>query len=380
MRVGIIDADLIARKKHRFPNLACMKISGFHKAQGDKVELLTSFQVLGWDKIYLSKVFTDTEVPGELLSAPNVVYGGTGFYYDKAPDLPVEIEHSFPDYHLYDEWVQSKLAGGKPKDYIYYTDYSIGFLTRGCFRKCEFCVNKKYDRCVPHSPLSEFLDPERKKICFLDDNFFACPQWESLIQDVIATGKRFQFKQGLDERILTDKKIHSLMTWKYDGRFIFAFDDIKDRYVIEKNLKRMTSLYPEIRKKMMFYVLCGYDSSGKYEEVFWQKDIADTFERIRILNSFGAYPYVMRFEKAYGSKWSGLYAAIAMWTNQPNIFKKFTFREFCMCKGMGDKYTKYKRDFNAYLKDGHSKGAAWRNMEQFESAFPDIAKEYFDGI
>ena len=87
MRIGIIDADLIARKKHRFPNLACMKISGFHKAQGDEVELLTSFQVLGWDKIYLSKVFTDTEVPGELLSAPNVVYGGTGFYYDNAPDL-----------------------------------------------------------------------------------------------------------------------------------------------------------------------------------------------------------------------------------------------------------------------------------------------------
>lgn len=261
MRIGIIDADLIARKKHRFPNLACMKISGFHKAHGDEVELLTSFQVLGWDKIYLSKVFTDTEVPGELLSAPNVVYGGTGFYYDKAPDLPYEIEHSFPDYHLYDEWVQSKLAaGGKPKDYVYYTDYSIGFLTRGCFRKCEFCVNKKYNRCVPHSPLSEFLDPERKKICFLDDNFFACPQWERLISEVVSTGKRFQFKQGLDFRIMTDKKMHNLITWKYATDFTFAFDHIADKEIIETKLKRFRQLFPSFKKNLRFFVLCGYNN------------------------------------------------------------------------------------------------------------------------
>ena len=31
MKIAIIDADLIGRKKHRFPNLASMKISGWHK-------------------------------------------------------------------------------------------------------------------------------------------------------------------------------------------------------------------------------------------------------------------------------------------------------------------------------------------------------------
>ena len=29
MKIGIIDADLLGRKKHRFPNLACEKISGY---------------------------------------------------------------------------------------------------------------------------------------------------------------------------------------------------------------------------------------------------------------------------------------------------------------------------------------------------------------
>lgn len=27
--IAVIDADLIGRRRHRFPNLACMKISGF---------------------------------------------------------------------------------------------------------------------------------------------------------------------------------------------------------------------------------------------------------------------------------------------------------------------------------------------------------------
>ena len=258
MNVAIIDADLIGRKKHRFPNLACMKLSGYHKAMGDQVELLTSLEVLGWDKVYVSKVFTDTEVPEEVLAAPNVVYGGTGFYYDKAPPLPDEVEHAFPDYHLYDEWIKDK----PEKETAYYRDYSIGFLTRGCFRKCEFCVNKKYDRCSAHSPLEEFMDTERPKLCFLDDNFFACPQWEKIIEEVKATGKRFQFKQGLDERLLTDKKIHSMMEWKYDTDFTFAFDDIKDREIIECKLKRIRELYPDLKKNLRFFVFCGFNNTG----------------------------------------------------------------------------------------------------------------------
>lgn len=33
MNIAIIDADLIGRKKHRFPNLACMKISSYYKSK-----------------------------------------------------------------------------------------------------------------------------------------------------------------------------------------------------------------------------------------------------------------------------------------------------------------------------------------------------------
>lgn len=202
MKVAIIDADLIYRKNHRFPNLACMKLSSYWKQQGADVELKLDYQNLNtYDLVSISKVFIDTIIPGELpidfmknekqvhefyknnriLNLPNVQYGGTGFYYDKAPKLPDEIEHIKPDYHLYDSWAQQQLKSGvKRKVLTYYLDWSIGFTTRGCIRKCEFCVNKNYNRCSLHSSLDEFVDESRPYICLLDDNVMACPEWKSI--------------------------------------------------------------------------------------------------------------------------------------------------------------------------------------------------------
>lgn len=81
MQVAIIDADLIGRKRHRFPNLVCMKLSGFYKEQGYQVSLKLDYEALQeYEKVYISKVFTDTPVPSEVLELPNVTYGGTGFF------------------------------------------------------------------------------------------------------------------------------------------------------------------------------------------------------------------------------------------------------------------------------------------------------------
>lgn len=116
MKIGIIDADLINRKRHRFPNLACEKISGYHKELGDLVELKLNYADLdSYDKVYISKVFTDTNCPINDMNKPNnVQIGGTGFYFDKASDLPCEIEHHMPDYHLYDTWIHEQIdRGGK---------------------------------------------------------------------------------------------------------------------------------------------------------------------------------------------------------------------------------------------------------------------------
>lgn len=388
MNIAIIDADLVGRSKHRFPNLACMKLSAYYKQNGNTVTLKTDYENLSqYDKVFISKVFTDTFVDENILSLPNVEYGGTGFFYDKAPKLPEEIEHIMPDYHLYDEWVNAKIHDGlsyddcdseedkeekeaiakrRRKDFTYYLDYSIGFLSRGCFRQCEFCVNKNYKKCEQHSNVLEFMDPERPKLCFLDDNFFACPQWKELIEQVKATGKKFQFKQGLDERLLTEEKVQELMSWKYDGDYIFAFDNIADREVIEKKAHLIRRYNKNTGQNFKFYVLCGFDRNGKYDLDFWKQDINDLFERIFILSKYNFKPYIMRFEKYNESPFYGTYVNVACWCNTPSLFRNLSYNQFCE-----------KDDLRK--SNGNGTSATWRYYEQLVALGLECSK-YFDVV
>lgn len=376
MTIGIIDADLIGRSKHRFPNLACMKISSYYKAQGHDVTLLTSYDDIEiYEKVFISKVFTETAIPDGVLNLSWVEHGGTGFYYDKAPPLPYEIEHSMPDYHLYDNFIKRQIDDAvskyvdeddrekayrrKRKEFEYYLDFSIGFTTRGCIRGCSFCVNKNYRQCLKHSPVSEFLDPERKYICLLDDNVLSCRDWKAIFEELNATGKRFQFKQGMDERLLTDEKCEVIFNSNWVGAYIFAFDNIKDRRIVTKKLELIRKHTDKIPT---FYVFCGYnhDDPDTYPIDFWAKDICNLFERIKILIDHRCLPYVMRYKDYEKSPFRGMYVTIARWCNQPSFIKKKSFREFIRAaEERGEK-------------------ASVQYAEEFEKWHPMIADKYFD--
>lgn len=366
MKIGIIDADLLGRKRHRFPNLASMKIAGYYKDLGNEVELLLSYDDLEqYDKVFISKVFTDTPIDEEILKLDNVEYDGTGFYYDKATPLPYEIEHHMPYYDLYKDWVEVQLNKGvKRKEMEYYLDHSIGFTTRGCFRQCQFCVNKNYKKVFRHSYISEFLDKNRKYICLLDDNILGYSGWKEVFNELDNTKKRFQFKQGMDERLLTDEKCKTILNSKYLGDYIFAFDDINDKKIIEDKLKIWNKYKTSKSDNTKFYVLCGYDRNNKYDEEFWKQDIIDTFERIRILSNNGALPYIMRFEKYNESPFRGTYINLSAWCNQPHLFRKMSYRNFCIK--------------NQARSKSNNICSQLRYMFELEKIYPEIAKEYFD--
>lgn len=138
---------------------------------------------------------------------------------------------------------------------------------------------------------------------------------------------------------------------------------------------------PNWTRELKFYVFCGCDKNERYDEAFWKQDIANLFERIFILKTFGCKPYVMRFEKVYESEYSSFYATVAAWCNQPAMFNSFSFRLFSQCRGMRRAgYRKYKRDIEGYLREIGWKGSEWRSMELIENRFPEIAKQYFDFV
>lgn len=390
LKIGIIDADLLSNKNHRFPNLALMKISAYYKRRGNNVNLVIDYrnlfskyielpdneepnfkflmyddttkkgyvryyqeQDIIFDRIIISKVFSDSQIPFQIKQLPICIYGGTGFWYDKTPDLPDVIEHTKPDYILYHTWIGDMIRSGrKRKEFEYYLDYSIGFATRGCFRKCEFCVNKKYDKAFLHSPVNEFLDNDHKYICLLDDNLFAYSHWKDIIEELVATKKQFQFKQGLDLRLMTEEKAKTLSKVKYHGDYIFAFDSIEDRYLIEEKL----ALWRKYNNKTTkLYVLVAYGSQGI-------GDILSMFKRIEILMKYQCLPYIMRYKDYKNSKFYGTYVNVARWCNQPSQFKKRSYREWCQ----------------ANVEVNGENCATNRYMKDLEQKYPDVAKEYYD--
>lgn len=331
MNIAIIDADLIGRKKHRFPNLACMKISGYYKELGHNISLKTNYYELEqFDKVFISKVFTDTPIEDNILRLNNVEYGGSGFFYDKAPNLPDNIEHHMPDYTLYDEWAHGQIdIGIKRKALKYYFDYSIGFVTRGCFRQCEFCINRNCTVVSKHSALNEFVDSNKKYICLLDDNIFGYGHRIDILSELIKTNKPFQFKQGLDIRLLNDELAEVLSKARYNEDYIFAFDNYDDKEIIENKINLWQKYNKTKGNNTKLYVLCGFDRNDKYDSDFWINDIIELFQRVYLLKKYNCKPYVMRYEKWQESPYRGIYINVAQWCNQPQFFFNMTYMEMC---------------------------------------------------
>lgn len=353
MKIGLIDNDFVSRKNHNFPNLALMKLSAFYKQRGDDVRLIGLNEIDpntlfpgNFDHIFISKAFTDSYTPQYVNKLTNVTCGGTGFYFDKAQPLSHEIEHSFPDYSLYDTVL------GEIKKKTFFVDYSIGYTSRGCFRHCEFCVNKNSSHVSLHSPIDEFYDPMRKKIAMLDDNVLGLPNRElyKIFDRLGEINKPFQYRQALDIRLLTEERIRKLFELPYDGNYYFAFDLWENRDVIEPKMRLFYELYMKIKRtdrqtnkfiQSRMYLFTGMDISGKYDESFWLNDLEILFKRIEICIKYGFCPYVMRYETVDKSRYRKIYQNICQWTNHPSvIIGVATWEEFLADDSFSTKETK----------------------------------------
>lgn len=292
------------------PNLALMKISAFHKSQGDHVEWYKPLVSGHMDVVYMSKVFGDeyTKDYAFPIDADRIIMGGSGYairivdgveVYDKELDEPLDsiIDHMMPDYSLYG-----------------ITDTAYGFLTRGCPRACPFChVAKMQGRRVWHnSQLGEWWDGQ-KNIVLLDPNITASPCFDTYMNMLEHSGAWVDFSQGLDLRLMDERKIEALnrVKWK---RIHFAWDNPEDD-MMPKLKMVMAGLKRANRRTITVYILTNFNSTHEQDLM-----------RVMAVREAGAQPDVRIYRKPTAPK---ITRQLARWVNAPNIFWSVpTFDEY----------------------------------------------------
>ena len=281
MNIGIVDVD-----GHHFPNFALMRASAYHKARGDQVEWATPFSQ--YDKVMASKVFTFTPDFNYLtLQADIIEKGGTG--YDIASRLSDDVENSLlMDYSIYPQY-----------------PFSIQFFSRGCIRKCPFCLVREkegYIRAV--EPVE--LNPKGEWIEVLDNNFFANPEW------------------SVDVRIMNEEQAFYLSKLKLKRRIHIAWD-LPEIDLTEK-LREVTKYIKP--RNLSCYVLVGFNST-----------VEQDMYRLNRLKELGISPFVQPYRDFNNNRKPTLYEKdIAQWANKHQIFKTCDFADFSPRKGFKCNY------------------------------------------
>ncbi|MCQ9207653.1 MAG: hypothetical protein NG740_07225 [Omnitrophica bacterium] len=299
-RILLVDSD------GKIPNIALMKLAAMHKGRRNAVKLVRLgmgyyppnrpkfILANNFNRAYVSTLFTPNRGL-VVVKGCKVMYGGTG--NDLHTTLPNSAEACNPDYSVYPDF-----------------NYSVGFISRGCIRKCSFCL-------VPEKEgkLKQVENPvniiKHKKVLFLDNNFLALKNHAKLLSVIAKTGASFQFNQGLDARLLTERTAKLLAKAKRWGALYFAYDLTVLKKSIEPSLRMMAKKIPVWSMRVYLY---AHPSQGP----------SDISYRVRFCLKYKILPYVMRDLVCWKDSDSNFWVDLASWANQPALIKNLSFQTF----------------------------------------------------
>lgn len=353
MIVGILDIDTKKEtntrlsRKEKYPNIACGKIYGFHKLNGDTI--IYPYNNEKVDRLYISTIFTSTKptilklLPFWERLAKEIFIGGTGWDdYSKQPfhitELPPEIEavpHMKWTYEMYD------------------IDYGIGFTTRGCHVGCGFCVVPKKEGIVEYreTRVRDLINPKSKHVVLMNNNSLAHKDFFQDIEEIKEHGLSVHWDQANDITLVNEKVAKALASVNYRGfnakykQLFFAFDLLK-RKKIDPETSQVVSydMMKEVEEKVLlmkefgiksshlnFYMLIGYNTTE-------EEDLL----RVELLKRLKCQIYPMLYRDltgkvgvdGKGNPQSFHVRALRDWINS-GLYRNTQLKEF-------DRYKKYK--------------------------------------
>ena len=286
------------------PNLAVMKLAGWHKAQGDEVHVTRRLEPdlfePRFDKVYGSVIFDFSRDRLERFKQawPEAIVGGTGSgHWRNVEDITGQWERH--DYEGYPEFKES-----------------IGFTQRGCRLKCKFCVVPKKEGKPTSVNTIESIwrgAPYPKKLHLLDNDFFGGPEWRDRINEIRDGGFRVCLSQGINTRLINDEAAEALATIQYrdtkfkERRLYTAWDNLGDEKTFFRGVETLGRAgIPATHLRT--YMLIGYDKAETWDRIW---------HRFNRMVELGIEPYPMVYDRSRKDlcafqRWviTGLYRAV----------------------------------------------------------------------
>lgn len=316
MRIGLVQFD------GKIPHLALMKISSYHKSNGDSVEFAEPGRE--YDQVYVSILFSWNKERAlqhcninKIESRLPIVYGGTG--YNIKMTLSPEMAAMRPDYDLYCvDRVKRMIGTGRmsaatrERKALDIVNMGIGFTSTGCFRNCKFCVvPEKEGQLRQATPISEIINPRSNIITLCDNNFTGDPYCCDKMREIIARGLIVDISQGIDLRCIDDEKIDLLSKMRHLRSLHYAWDNVSTEKIIVPSIRQLSEKIKPYRQ--MCFVLVGFDSTHE-----------EDMHRVVRLRELGVEPYIMK----YNSRSDDAYLNhFARWVNF-RLYKTVPFAKY----------------------------------------------------